>query len=118
MPDFCTICQSAIALEEPKTECPGCHAIYHSDCWPENSGCAVYGCSQVPQVEQRKSIEIPVSYWGQENKPCPSCGKEILAAAVRCRHCGTTFESAQPVDAAAFAARARAEARLPALRRA
>jgi predicted RNA-binding Zn-ribbon protein involved in translation (DUF1610 family) len=116
MPDFCTICQSAIAAEEPRTACPDCHAEYHSDCWAENGGCAVYGCAQVPQVEQRKSIEIPVSYWGQENKPCPACGKEILAAAVRCRHCGATFTSARPEDSQTFQQRSALEQRLPKIR--
>jgi len=57
-----------------------------------------------------------VSYWGQENKPCPACGKEILAAAVRCRFCGATFSSAQPEDAAAFSQRSEQEKRLPQVR--
>ena len=80
----CAICQSPISGEEAKTVCPACRAEYHAECWEENGGCAVYGCAQVPAVELRRSIEIPVSYWGRENKPCPSCGREILAAAVRC----------------------------------
>ena len=113
----CAFCLSPIGTAGAVTACPACRASYHDDCWRENGGCAVYGCSEVPTVEPRKSIEIPVSYWGQENKPCPACGKEILAAAVRCRFCGATFSSAQPENAAAFSQRSEQEKRLPQVKR-
>lgn len=114
----CAICQSPIHSGEPTANCPGCHANYHSDCWQENGGCAIYGCVEVPKVEQRRAIEIPISYWGQENKPCPNCGREILAAAVRCRHCGATFSSARPEGAEEFQDRAALQQRLPGMKRA
>jgi len=114
----CGVCLSPINDSEAKTACPACHAEYHAECWQENGGCAVYGCSQVPVIEKRSAIEIPMSYWGQENKQCPSCKKEILAAAVRCRHCSTTFESARPQDADEFQRRNELTQRLPKLRRA
>lgn len=113
---LCAICQSPFGPDEPRTVCPECRAEYHQECWTENGGCAVYGCTAVPQVEQRRSIEIPVSYWGQENKPCPACGQQILAAAMRCRHCGAMFTSAQPEDSAAFTQRTAQESRLPRIR--
>ncbi|MEJ0090905.1 MAG: RING finger protein [Limisphaerales bacterium] len=114
---ICAICLSAISNEDAKTACPACNAGYHTGCWQENGGCAVYGCSQAPAVESRRAIEIPLSYWGRENKNCPKCGQEILAAAVRCRHCGATFESARPQDAEEFQQRTELSRRLPALRR-
>jgi hypothetical protein len=98
----CAICQSAVAPGEAVAECPACHGRYHRDCWQENRGCAVYGCSEVPPTETRDSLEIPVSYWGQEEKPCPVCRQTIQAAAVRCRHCGATFPSARPETATEF----------------
>jgi hypothetical protein len=110
----CAYCQSILAADEPKTACPACQAEYHAECWQENGGCAIYGCSQVPEIEQRRSIEIPISHWGMENKPCPACGREILAAAVRCRFCGATFSSAQPEDAGTFQERAAFKERQPA----
>jgi hypothetical protein len=114
----CAICQTSIQANDPKSACPACQAEYHSDCWQENSGCAIYGCTEVPKVEQRRAIEIPISYWGQENKPCPSCNREILAAAVRCRHCGATFSSARPEDAGEFQDRTALEERMPRMKRA
>ena len=85
---ICGICLSTLEADEKSATCSTCGASYHADCWEENKGCAVYGCSESPHVELRSSVEIPVSFWGQENKPCPSCRREILAAATRCRFCG------------------------------
>jgi len=110
---MCAFCLSPISNNEFVVACPACRTPHHDECWQENSGCAVYGCSQVPNTEPRKGIEIPVSYWGQEHKPCPACGQEILAAAVRCRFCGATFASAEPEDAATFSQRSELEKRLP-----
>jgi hypothetical protein len=112
----CAICLSAIEPEDAKTICPSCNAEYHEECWQENGGCAVYGCPQVPAVEQRSTLEIPVSYWGQENKNCPQCGGEILAAAVRCRHCGATFASARPQNVHEFQQQTELSQNLPAVR--
>jgi hypothetical protein len=114
---LCSICQSAIASEEAKMACPDCHTEYHVDCWNENHGCAVYGCAQVPATEGRSTLEIPTAYWGQENKACPVCQKEILAAAVRCRHCGTIFQTARPLASNEFSRTAALKAQSPRLRR-
>jgi len=114
---LCAICQTPLIDGDNVVACPSCHAPYHAECWQENGGCAVYGCEQVPQVGMRSGMEIPASFWGRENKPCPACGAEILAAAVRCRHCGATFSSAQPEDAEAFRKRSEQGQTVPALRR-
>jgi predicted RNA-binding Zn-ribbon protein involved in translation (DUF1610 family) len=113
----CGICLSPILSTEARQVCPACGAEYHSDCWQENGGCAVYGCSQVPTIEKRQAIDIPMSYWGQEKKQCPNCKGEIQAAAVRCRHCGATFESARPQATDEFQQRGELKMRQPALRR-
>jgi predicted amidophosphoribosyltransferase len=93
---ICLICQSTIEPNDPKSICPSCNRPYHSECWEQNKGCAVYGCPKVPPTEPLNELEIPVSYWGKEKKTCPSCGGEILAAALRCSHCGVIFSSARP----------------------
>jgi len=113
----CPFCQTAIAPTDPATECPSCRARYHADCWTENGGCGVYGCQAAPEIDPRRAIEIPISYWGQEHKPCPRCGQSILAAAVRCRFCGATFSSARPEDSAEYEERALVQEQAPALKR-
>ncbi len=117
-PTGCPVCQALIAPEEPVTHCPACGVRYHAECWEYNGGCGVYGCTAAPDTENRAALEIPAAYWGREHKPCPVCSQEILAAALRCRHCGATFESARPEDEAAYYARTRQADRRPALRRA
>src|SRR5881275_814501 len=41
----CAICLDQIRDEDMQTACPVCRAPYHSECWQENRGCAIYGCS-------------------------------------------------------------------------
>jgi len=64
----------------------------------------------------RSGLEIPAGYWGQEHKPCPVCGQQIMAAALRCRHCGTTFASAAPEESGAFRQRQEESQNLPAMK--
>jgi Prokaryotic RING finger family 1 len=112
----CPYCLTGFRTEDVVGSCPGCGAVFHRECWEENGGCAVYGCSQGAAVEGRRAVEVPFSYWGQENKPCPACGQQILAAAKRCRHCGATFVSARPQDTNEFQSRTALEERLPTAR--
>jgi hypothetical protein len=92
----CAICQTFIAAGEQVGRCPGCDAPFHGECWDENGGCASYGCPEVPNVPKAEGPAEGSSYWGQEDKECPRCGRRIRLAALRCRHCGATFESRAP----------------------
>jgi len=113
----CAICRSPLDLDTTVTICPGCGAAFHSDCWRENGGCAIYGCSNVPVTTPLSDVEVPVSFWGQEKKNCPHCGAEISAAAIRCRACGTVFPSAQPENSEEYRVRLQLESEQPRLRR-
>lgn len=113
---LCAICQSPLASGEATVNCPDCSAQYHHDCWEYNQGCAVYGCPQTPETESLSTLEVPASHWGKEDKRCPRCGSTILAAAVRCRHCGATFASATPQGSASYQAQKKIDAKLPAIR--
>ncbi len=113
---LCAICQGPVAGQPART-CPACGVAVHDDCWEYNGGCGMYGCSAAPPTEKLDPLEMPVSYWGRETKNCPSCGQEIQAVALRCRHCGALFETAQPQDASSYRARSQLQRDLPAVRR-
>jgi len=113
----CPICKSPFYHEEAITKCPDCNTAYHRECWEENGGCGIYGCSQVPITEKLTSIEMPASFWGQEDKPCPVCNATIIASAIRCRYCGATFQSARPEDTNEYQEHKAIEQYLPALQK-
>jgi hypothetical protein len=102
---LCPVCQEVADAGPGRTRCPECGNNYHAECWDYNGGCGVYGCSRAPSTEHLEAIEIPAAYWGKEDKECPACGQTILAAAMRCRYCGATFESAAPIDSAEYGTR-------------
>jgi TM2 domain-containing membrane protein YozV len=54
---ICPYCRWAV--EEPEREaivCPGCGTPHHSDCYAENGGCTVFGCSAAPEEEPKVSL--------------------------------------------------------------
>ena len=42
---FCPYCQTAVQAGSDYVTCPACKTPYHADCWQENRGCAVRGCT-------------------------------------------------------------------------
>jgi RING finger family protein len=108
---------TGLVADDDPVSCPSCATRYHADCWTENHGCATYGCPEVPPTEGLRSLEVAPSYWGQEQKACPSCGTSILAAAVRCRTCGATFQTARPEASTEFQRRQDLGRRRPGLKR-
>jgi len=94
----CPICQSPIAAEEMAVTCPKCDQIHHQECWAEIGGCGTYGCEQAPAVEKgATAAQPPLSAWG-DTKKCPVCGETIKAITLRCRFCGTDFDTVDPLS--------------------
>lgn len=92
----CPICQSPIVAEEFVVTCPKCDQVHHRECWAEIGGCGTYGCEQAPAVEKGSvGAQQPLSAWG-DTKVCPVCKETIKSIAVRCRFCGTEFDTVDP----------------------
>jgi TM2 domain-containing membrane protein YozV len=54
---ICPYCRTEIGSAEGEgMECPGCATPHHTDCFQENGGCTVFGCSAAPTDEPKISV--------------------------------------------------------------
>ena len=54
MTPVCPYCRTEINhADGEQTDCPGCSTPHHSDCFAENGGCTVFGCSHAPVDEPK-----------------------------------------------------------------
>jgi hypothetical protein len=111
----CPICQTVVGPEEAVMVCPSCDQVHHRECWTDVGGCATYGCENAPKGEKAAAAETPLSAWG-DTKKCPACGETIKAIALRCRYCGTDFETVDPLTLKDLRGRVDKEERLQATR--
>ncbi len=55
----CPYCRASIAEDEPIAVCSGCGTKHHQDCYAENGGCTIFGCSCAPAEEPKLSVSAP-----------------------------------------------------------
>jgi len=111
----CPICQSAVGPDEAVLVCPTCEQVHHRECWTDVGGCATYGCDNAPKSEKTAPAQAPLSAWG-DTKKCPACGEKIKSIALRCRYCGTDFDTVDPLTIKDLRGQAKKEERLQATR--
>jgi TM2 domain-containing membrane protein YozV len=55
----CPYCRTEIVAEADasgRLDCPGCATPHHPECFAENGGCTVFGCSKAPADEGKISV--------------------------------------------------------------
>lgn len=62
--DVCPYCRTKIGTETIGAEdgpivCEGCGTAHHADCYAENGGCTIFGCSKAPGDEPKVSVSTP-----------------------------------------------------------
>jgi TM2 domain-containing membrane protein YozV len=58
--EICPYCRSPLTDEDGSmTVCEGCGTRHHSDCYAENGGCTIFGCSFAPADEPKMSVSTP-----------------------------------------------------------
>jgi hypothetical protein len=56
---ICPYCRTKIGDDNPSFACEGCGTIHHADCYAENGGCTIFGCSKAPADEPKLSVSSP-----------------------------------------------------------
>ena len=57
--EVCPYCRGFVADDEPLAVCEGCGTRHHADCYAENGGCTIFGCSFAPAEEPKLSVSVP-----------------------------------------------------------
>lgn len=57
---LCPYCRAPLDNDTASlTICPSCGTPHHADCFEENGGCTVFGCTAAPLAEPKVSISTP-----------------------------------------------------------
>ena len=55
----CPYCRAKISEEDVSLACEGCGTPHHADCYTENGGCTIFGCSRAPADEPKMQVSTP-----------------------------------------------------------
>lgn len=53
---ICPYCRGPVQADEGAVSCPACATPHHTDCFAENGGCTVFGCSAAPADEVKVTV--------------------------------------------------------------
>ena len=65
----CPYCRTNIAAGDEPLICEGCGVAHHADCYAENGGCTIFGCSKAPADEPKVSVSTPELAVGSGPEP-------------------------------------------------
>ena len=68
MNPVCPYCRTELADGE-QVDCPECKTPHHLDCFEENGGCTIFGCSAAPPGEAK--ISLTGIQLGRDEPPAP-----------------------------------------------
>jgi TM2 domain-containing membrane protein YozV len=74
----CPYCRTAFEAEDAVVVCSGCETKHHGDCFEENGGCTVFGCSQAPAEEAKISVSDQDLVTGAHPQPQPTAHSNSL----------------------------------------
>jgi len=57
--EVCPYCRTPISATDSSLVCEGCGTRHHEDCYSENGGCTIFGCSKAPGDEPKVSVSTP-----------------------------------------------------------
>ena len=57
--ELCPYCRGPVSVGDSSLVCEGCGTRHHADCYAENGGCTIFGCSQAPGDEPKLSVSTP-----------------------------------------------------------
>lgn len=92
----CSYCQAEVTVDDHSLACHGCGTTSHTDCWDENGGCAVAGCSSTSTGE---SVGI-----GSERLPVPPPETPYAPPPVGASPPGPQYSPARPNEPTAASA--------------
>lgn len=55
----CPYCRAMIGEQDQAFACEGCGTVHHADCYAENGGCTIFGCSKAPADEPKLRVSTP-----------------------------------------------------------
>ncbi len=59
MTEVCPYCRTKVSADDPSLTCEGCGTLHHVDCYTENGGCTIFGCSKAPADEPKLRVSTP-----------------------------------------------------------
>ena len=77
MTEVCPYCRTKFVPQDEPVVCEGCGTSHHADCYAENGGCTIFGCSKAPGDEPKLSVSTPDLAAVQATPPAAVVGTRL-----------------------------------------